>query len=310
MANYFGPPGQTALPLQQYGATLPVRKARTGHPSRLNFPAIAACLFLPWLLFCLMYATMSFSLHYTDKLTCYLCVCLGLICVAIFVLMALDSVKKQNYDPQTDSSWPVFLAAVLFLAWASGVALGDLNYYYNMEPFYDTSNLNSYPSVDPSRMPGQQVMDAGQMTFVPGSRLDFKKTMKFTNLDTYCVTPIVNGQNETQSSYDFWAVGMNCCTGVSSTFACGEFNNPNAISGLRVMRDDQRTFYRLAVKQAEAAFRIKAKHPLFFHWMQDPGAELAAYNDEGFKYYLFGVYGFFAVLLFLVIVAAIFFSSR
>merc|ERR1719487_3180586 len=117
--------------------------------------------------------------------------------------------------------------------------------------------------------------------------------MAFKNRDTYCVAPIVINQTRNASSFDFWAVGLNCCSGRPGDFNCGEYNNPHASSGLRVMRDDQREFYRLAVKQAEAAYDLKAKHPLFFYWMEDPGAEIAAYMDEGFKYYMFGLVTFF-----------------
>merc|ERR1719375_412849 len=136
--------------------------------------------------------------------------------------------------------------------------------------------------------------------------------MAFKNLDVYCVAPIVNGLTRKKNNsifYDFWAVGLNCCSGVPGDFNCGEYSNKQASSGLRVMRDDQREFYRLAVKQAEAAYDLKAKHPLFFYWMEDTGAEIAAYFDEGFKYYMFGLVTFFAFMLFFVIVAAAFFSK-
>lgn len=282
-------------------------KAKGRPRARLNFAAIVISIILPWILFCSMFAVMSFSLHYKDKTVAYLLVFVGFLLVLVLAKLANDSVKRQQADPyNNDSTWSVFVAVACALGWLCGVAFGDLNFFYNMEPFYDASNLNVYPSVDPSRMPGAQVMDAGQMTFVPGSVLDFKKTMAFHNLDTYCVAPIVNSKTE-PSSYDFWAVGLNCCA--DGPFGCGEYNNPAVSSGLRVMRDDQRQFYRLAVKQAESAFNIQAKHPLFFNWMQDPSGELSAYMDEGFKYYVFGVFAFFAVMVFLAIVAAVFFAS-
>ena len=41
------------------------------------------------------------------------------------------------------------------------------------------------------------------------------------------------------STYDFWAVGVNCC-GAAADFKCGEFSNPKAHAGLRLMSDEQR----------------------------------------------------------------------
>lgn len=259
----------------------------------------------------MMYAVMSFSLHYNDKLTCYLCVFIGFLIVVGVCKLAFDSTQKT--DASADPSWFVFLAVASLIAWVAGVALGDMNFFYNMEPFYDVSNLNSYPSVDPSSTPGQQLMDAGRMTFVSGSRLDVKKAMGFRNLEVYCVAPIVKGNASTSqgavASYDFWAVGLNCCSGSRADFHCGEFNNPRAGAGLRLMRDDQRPFYRLAVQQAEAAYNIKSHHPLFFIWMHDPIAAVAAYMDDGYKYFFISIFTHFVFQLFLVICACLVFSK-
>jgi len=202
----------------------------------------------------------------------------------------------------------MFAAIALAVALVLAVVFGDMNFWYNMQPFYDIENLNTYPSVDPSKDKGQQLMDAGRVYFTDGSKLDFSKAMAFKNLDLYCVAPIVLGK-ALLTSYDFWAVGVNCCSGAQSDFRCGEYNNPHARSGLRLMKDSQRPFYRLAVQQAESAYQIKAEHPLFFVWMQDPIAEVNSYRDDGFKYYLLGIFTHLAFSIFVVVCAVVAFSK-
>merc|ERR1719409_1129997 len=125
-----------------------------------------------------------------------------------------------------------------------------------MQPVYDIENLNAYPDVNPAVERGGQLMDAGRVAFTSGSRLDFSKSMRFRNYDDYCVVPVVQGTNKVkQETYDFWVVGLNCCEGPIGEFRCGEwpigefrcgeFNNPEAHSGLRLMRDTQRPYFRL-----------------------------------------------------------------
>merc|ERR1719502_1744702 len=109
--------------------------------------------------------------------------------------------------------------------------------------------------------------------FTKGSSLWLQRSIGFKNEDVYCVAPI-RSANNTQSTFDFWAVGINCCSGHAPDFQCGEFSNPMARSGLRVMDLQARDNFRLAVKEAEAAFNIQAPHPVFMHWMMDPQAEV------------------------------------
>ncbi|CAK0834819.1 unnamed protein product [Prorocentrum cordatum] len=274
-----------------------------GKRRRINLVAICLNIFLPWFLFSTLYAAMSFSIHYQRPAIAWLLVFLGFCTVILSGLLAYQTKKKER-----DPMWYTFATLAFGLAVVLAVILGDMNFWYNMQPFYDIENLNTYPSVNPAREKGQQLMDAGRVYFADGAMLDMRKAMGFKNLDLFCVAPIVHGEDQL-ASYDFWAVGINCCSGVSSDFRCGEFNNPHARSGLRLMRDDQRPFFRLAVQQAEAAYNIKATHPLFFYWMQDPVAEMNAYRDDGFKYYLLGIFTHFAFNLFCVVIAVVGFSK-
>lgn len=289
---------------------------------QLNAVAICISLFIPSALFSLMYWVMSFFPHYKTPLLCYLVVLAGLCLVAMTAYLAFDAVKKKQEagvvqfvagnqsDAHREPTWLIFLFATCLQAWFMGVALGEMNYMKHTQPYYDVSNMETYPSVDPSSMRGQQLMDAGRVMFTPGSRLDLTKSRGYKNLEDYCVAPIVS-EHDTRPvpSYDFWAVGVNCCSGSQADFHCGEFNNPRASAGLRLMQDDQSEFFRLAVQQASAAYNIKAEHPLFFHWMQDPIAEVNEYMDEGFKYYFFGVTVHFIFQFFLVLAACIVFAK-
>lgn len=291
-----------------------------GRRKRMNILAVLLCLFVPWIVFSIVYAVMSFSWHYQQPWLCYTIVAGAFLVVVGTLGFASFSMKKKRAgDPNREPTWAIFLAITTFVAWGAGVVAGDCNFYKNLQPFYDIMNLNMYPSVDPSRMRGQQLMDAGRIMFTEGTQLDLGRSIGFRNMDLYCVAPIaktefvstasggpVNGTN--LDTYDFWAVGTNCCSGNAADFHCGEFNNPRARGGLRLMRDDQRAFYRLAVQQAEAAYGIKASHPLFFIWMQDPMHEVGAYQDNGLKYYMLGMFSHFSFQLFLVISASLAFS--
>eukprot|EP00397_Hematodinium_sp_SG-2012_P028135 GEMP01029605.1.p1 GENE.GEMP01029605.1~~GEMP01029605.1.p1 ORF type:complete len:288 (+),score=58.53 GEMP01029605.1:274-1137(+) len=271
-----------------------------GKRKRINMVAICINIFLPWMVFCGIFAGLSFSFHYESPTGAWCLAGLGLVCVAIAAGLAYRAKKQLDRDPMWYTTSAILLACAVFLA----TLFGDMNFWTNMQPYYDIDNLNNYPSVDPSTEKGQQLMDAGRVYFSDGATLDLKKAMGFKNLDLYCVAPIIKGDQQL-ATYDFWAVGLNCCSGVSSDFRCGEYNNPHARSGLRLMRDDQRPFFRLAVQQAEAAYAVKATHPLFFYWMQDPVAEMNSYREDGFRYYLIGIFSHFAFNLFAVVVTCV-----
>jgi hypothetical protein len=325
-ANYqYGHPGMYGSSMPFSAPTMMQKGAFVqGIRQRLNIVAILISLFVPWLLFCAMFWTMSFYLHYERYFLCYFIVFLGLCVVAVTGMLALKAIKhKKNANTQNsfltggnvtahEPTWLIVLFASCVLAWIVGVVAGDLNYFNHMEPYYDVQNLREYHDVQPAHTRGAQIMDAGRIFFSRDTKLDLSRSMGFKNLDIYCVAPIVSGTKGLDPmivSYDFWAVGLNCCSGNHPDFHCGEFNNVKARGGLRLMRDDQRAFYRLAVQQAEAEHTIRADHPLFFEWMQDPDAEVVSYQEEGYKYFLIGIFTYFMLQLFIVVVCCLMFSK-
>eukprot|EP00933_Yihiella_yeosuensis_P069595 TRINITY_DN762_c0_g3_i1.p1 TRINITY_DN762_c0_g3~~TRINITY_DN762_c0_g3_i1.p1 ORF type:complete len:299 (-),score=74.61 TRINITY_DN762_c0_g3_i1:183-1079(-) len=285
----------------EVGARAPNVTFLPGKRRRLNFVAILANTFGPWLAFVACFYAISGELHYYRPNLAYAIVIACQLGVFVSAGMAYH-MKYREREP----SWLMYFTIALQIAVAVGVIIGESAFALTAQAAIDLGNLNAYPNIDPAKDKGQQVMDAGQIYFRTGTGLDLDKSMSFKNFDEYCVAPIVNGDDQL-ASYDFWAVGINCCKG--GTFNCGEFNNPHARAGLRLMRDDQRPFFRLAVQQAEAAYNVKATHPLFFNWMQDPLAEIGNLKAKGETARRIGILAYFLFNLFCVAFATVFFSK-
>lgn len=284
---------------------------RRGH-RKINVFSMAFSLFAPWALFCAVFGILSFSFRYNQPGLANVAVAVLLLPAIVSCVHAVREVMRMIQDGTGAATWSIFLFLTLLLAWGAGAWCGNVNFGVNMRPFYDVMNLNTYPQVDPSKFRGQQLMDAGRIVFTQNTKLDLRRSMGFKNVDMYCVAPITVGNENVSfkplASYDFWAVGLNCC-GDRGDFKCGEFNNPLAHAGLRVMNDDHRPFFRLAVQQAESAFNLKAVHPILLYYMQDPIAESQAYQDEGFKYYFLGMCGHLILQMVLVVLAATLFHA-
>jgi len=257
---------------------------------RMNLVAVCQCLFIPWITFCLVYAATGFSLHYNKPTMCWLIVGLFAFITLCIGGSAVRSIRNKNKSEEGhEPTWFVFLFLTLMIAIIVGATLGSINFHSFMQKYYDYVNLNDYPSVNVATTRGTQLMDGARVNFIKGTNVDLRKAMGFKNLNTYCVAPITvtntNNMRAELANYDFWAVGMDCCSSDMADYHCGEYNNPNARGGLRLLQDDERPFYRLAVQQAEAMYHINAPHPLFFYWTADPVKEMESWKEEGYKFF-------------------------
>lgn len=305
MSNYHKPVTGRLPEKSAFHSSFSMRTQRR----RMNLVAMILCVLLPWSIFSVIYAVLSSTLHYERfGITCTV-VALGLLVVLVLLQLAVQAARqKVEHDPNRQPNWNMFLFVTACFAWILAVIAGNINYYSHTLPFMSVQNLNSYNMVDTTITTGQHLMDAGTVIFAPDTHLDITRSLGFRNEKIYCVAPIVTG-NKTASSYDFWAVGTNCCSGVRADFHCKGYNNPEAIGGLRLMRDEDRPFYRLAVQQAEATYSINANHPLFFEWQPDPAAVVNSWQETAMQNALVGSGSFLLLQLFLVASAAIAFST-
>lgn len=273
-----------------------------GKRKRLNVVAILLNALIPSMAFAMSGWAFGFSTHYEQPMLTWL-----LLVLALLISMISYVLGRCNRQVAGQPMWYTFFAISFALASLLGAALGGYLFHSTMEAAFNFQSMSSYPAVDPAKQKGQEIMDAGRVYFSSGSKLDLSKSMSFHNFDEYCVAPIVHGDIEL-ASYDFWAVGTNCCDQRDGLFRCGEYANIHARSGLRYMDQERQQHFMAAVKQAEAAFGIKAKHPLLFTWLQDPLAMINTKVASAWHFYYVGVGTFFFTNLFGVIVALMAFS--
>jgi len=274
---------------------------------RLNAVPLLVCLLLPCALFAFVFWISSFSIRY-DSPWIY---DLGLIVSGLVVLVFLGTAVGSRFkfltkETERDPSWLMFLAISMILAFVVAYYEGDKNYKGFTRPYLDTHNLNTYTDIYPDRMRGQQLLDAGIMEFARGTSLDISKSEGWKDGSMYCVAPITLG-NATLPTYDFWAVGTDCCAGNKPDFHCQGWKSADW-GALRIMSNGNRGKYRLAVQQAEAAYGIRAVHPLFFEWMRDPIKTVNGWQSKAWNTFVIWIFAWLAFQAFCVVVAALAFA--
>lgn len=267
---------------------------------RMNIIPILLNLFVPWATFILCCGLTSFWLLYKEPQLVLSLLCLVYLCWVITILAAFAA-RKAEAEP----TWFTYVAIVIGIAAIVGTFCGVNNFETYSRPYYEIHDLKVVREVDAGRELGQNLMDAGILFFDSTSGLDATRSWHFKQGKVYCVAPvIVNSTGPVTLSYDFWAVGVDCCSTQISDFRCGaDWSNLSAHSGIRVLDDDAVKNFRLAVKQAETLYGIVSTHPIFFTWSHDPIAEINGWREQAFKNFVFLICLAFALLLFGILVA-------
>jgi len=255
----------------------------------------------------MVFSIFSFSLHHTNPAACWgITLVLFLVSAGVFAcLIQLARVRSERDEHHAEPpTWYGFLFVTCVLMIFAGIIFGYINFDRRTSNTYTYESLATYRDIDPALFVGQQLVDAGRVTFHDKTHLDITKSMGFKDSDVYCVAPIVSPNTTSKTYYDFWAVGKNCCTGTAADFHCEGYNNPQA-GGLRLMDEAARPFYRLAVQQAEATHKISTHKPLFFVWGQDPIKWTEGLKHDAVSTYMAGIIAALCLQCFLVATATL-----
>jgi len=175
--------------------------------------------------------------------------------------------------------WPFWMFMMTAVGALLGCGIGMYLWGTYLGPFFEYKKLQMYKEVNPSVVPSQRIQDGGLVDFVIDTNIDRSKGGCFNDKgDTYCVAPIVLGGAleyglggvPRTGSYDYFAVGKNCCACPNMDFQCGEWKNALAHGGLRSLDHKARPFFKLALDDWQANYQKKVANPQFFEWVESP----------------------------------------
>ncbi|CAK9066115.1 unnamed protein product [Durusdinium trenchii] len=285
-------------------------------PLKKNEPKVTLpfqAVFLSWLIPTAVFAVVSGAAS-SSLVTYYPFLIYGILAVvtagSLLTLHIVLIVLRRYFSGKSKvfPFWYAFLGVALTSAVVASLLFAHMNYMKNEIASDTLKRLATATNVDPAVDSTSRYLDVGRVVFAPGTGLDVAKSIGFKNKDVYCVAPIVNpNASKAPASYDYWAVGLNCCD--ADGFRCGEYLKPNARSGVRLMNEEQREFYMLAVHEAEATFGIKSSMPLFFFWVEDAAALQRSWEVKTFQYWALATLTFAAFLFAATVAGVAFFEA-
>lgn len=298
-------------PGEAYGTVEPTAQQKPAFRFSFNSYSVLTSLILPWVYFMIILGLASCEWHATTPWTVWCLEMCFLTLNLVLLYWAFHKVRLMSKgDDNREPTWVLFMALSFLFAWIAGMVCGNVQFGHSLQMSFQWNIMNSYEGVDVATTSGESMMDAAQVRFAPMTEVALDKASGFRNRDTYCVAPLqrrlYTGEMATmegshKQNFDFWVVGLNCCTAhKKNSFNCGmravntttvdENGNvqevKNVQGGLRMLRDQDRAYYRLAISQAEAEFGIKVNHPLMFYWVtEDVKGHLNSVREGGMKWY-------------------------
>lgn len=281
---------------------VPARRRRT----RVSVVPILFAVFLPSGVFLLSSAVMSFGVHCQSEALAW-----GVVAALVVVWFVMLAVARHFREHDPNPTWVSTLTLLCGLAIVGGTALGNYNFYVNYQPYCAMQDMQVAKNVNVSAESGQTYMDTGIFQFAPGTRLAASNTWHFKNGQLYCVAPLVGAETRPETgALDFWVVGKDCCSATASDFRCGAYDKPAAgLGGRRVMRDQDRLFYRLAVQQAESLYGIRTAFPIFMYYEENPLVGVNQWLNDSYNLFYLGLITCVAFALVAAAVASFCLSS-
>lgn len=261
----------------------PPRAYGLGMRRNLNWFALATALLVPFGLFATSFCTMSFGLYYRSPHSALMLIASLLLLTLVMGAFSAQARRTEIVGGHGQRTWHHFVFMTALVACFLGTALGYLNLSWNSIRYYDYISLRKAVDVDPGVWRGLQALDVGEIDFAKGTYVDKKMHSLWHKTKTYCVAPMTYGNNTKLASYDFWAVGMDCCSAQADDFSCGQsefYQSSKGPAGLRVMDEAEIQGYMLAVEQASAAYNIQAQKPIFLYMMKSPYSKIKTYFED------------------------------
>jgi len=238
--------------------------------------------------FALLVFGLSSYIRFRFELAVY--IGLGVIIAAFVVPQLVKNVRMLR--TKADRSSRIWLLSMTIVSCVGGYYAGQFVNREYKHPYYEYAQLKIYKGVDTKAEPGARFTDAGIVYFKGGTGLKRNRNACLKNDHAYCVAPIVQcgetgvcGELDSLTdtgSFDYWAVGKDCCGCPAGEFRCGMWDNPLTHAGLRLLNEEKDSlYYRLAVKQWEATYGKSAKQPLFFDWTLRPAKESKGLGIQG-----------------------------